>query len=72
MDPTIVNPEDGSRLRYLVTGTVVAVTLDDGSEVDTFNLPEDLDDDDVALWLLDRHMTVMALGTDGTPPPPEE
>jgi hypothetical protein len=72
MEPTLIDPGDDSRLRYLVTGTVVAVTMDNGSEVDTFTLPEDLDDDDLVLWLLDRHLTVMALGTAGTLPPPEE
>jgi hypothetical protein len=69
----LIDPEDGSRLHYLVTGTIVAVTLDDGSEVDSFTLPAGLEDEaDVALWLLDHHLTVMAWEAGGPEAPPEE
>jgi hypothetical protein len=51
----IIDPDDGSRLRYHVTGTAVAVRLDDGSLVDRFTLPDDVADDDVTLWMLAHH-----------------
>ncbi len=56
----IVAPDDGSRLRYHVTGTAVVVRLDDGTLVDRFVLPDEVAEDDVTFWLLERHHDIVS------------
>ena len=57
----LINPKDGSKVLYRITGRVVRVELDpDGAVTDRFHIPAHVAEADVTVWVLSRHHKLLS------------
>jgi hypothetical protein len=57
----LINPKDGSRLLYRITGRAVRVEFGAGGAVtDRFQIPADVGEADVTFWILSRHHKLLS------------